>query len=143
MGDAGAHIHGAKVVLMIGARLLVLRRDHTPGIAFPGMLDLPGGGIEPEEDGRACALREVHEEVGLRLGRDDLRAERIVAGQAGPFATYLALMPGAAEADIRFGGEGEGWCLMAPDRFVRAPDAIGSLVAAVTGYLRAGLIPAA
>lgn len=35
--------------------------------------DLPGGGVEPGEDARSAALREIQEEIGLTLPADKLR----------------------------------------------------------------------
>jgi 8-oxo-dGTP pyrophosphatase MutT (NUDIX family) len=49
--------------------LLVTRR--APGLrAHAGQWALPGGRIEPGESAVEGALRELHEEVGLDLGRD-------------------------------------------------------------------------
>ena len=52
------------------ACLLVTRR--SAGLrAHPGQLAFPGGRLEPGEDALAGALREMHEEVGLRCQLGD------------------------------------------------------------------------
>ncbi|WP_162869177.1 NUDIX domain-containing protein, partial [Escherichia coli] len=40
---------GAKIALLCDGRLLVYQRDDKPGIPWPGMWDLPGGGRENGE----------------------------------------------------------------------------------------------
>ncbi|KAG5182413.1 hypothetical protein JKP88DRAFT_318985 [Tribonema minus] len=47
--------------------LLVIRRADNAADAWSGHIALPGGRRARGEDGLACAVREVHEEVGLRV----------------------------------------------------------------------------
>jgi 8-oxo-dGTP pyrophosphatase MutT (NUDIX family) len=51
---------GARVMLVDGDKVLLIRHGYVPGWSFPG------GGIEPGETAEACALREVVEETGYR-----------------------------------------------------------------------------
>ena len=131
---------GAKVAVMIGARLLVIRRDQKPGILFPGLLDIPGGGIEAGETAHEAALRETWEEVGLRLSPDQLTGARQVPGVTGDIAAFAACLPEQAEGEIVFGDEGQGWCLMLPGDFAEHPEAVPLLAKLVAGFARDGLL---
>lgn len=54
-----------------GAELLLIRRARDERDPWSGHMALPGGHRQPEDpDLVATALRETHEEVGLRLDRD-------------------------------------------------------------------------
>ncbi|WP_246107505.1 NUDIX domain-containing protein [Puniceibacterium confluentis] len=116
---------GAKVMLFVGDRLLVIRRDHTPGIPFPGFLDFPGGGREGAETPEDCVLREAEEEIGLRLNRHQLVWRQPYDSAEGQrswfFAAHVAI---AAAGQVRFGDEGVGWTLILPPDYLGRADAI-------------------
>lgn len=59
-----ANPNAASVVLIDGERVLLIQRARAP---YFGMWTLPGGRLEPGEDAEACAIREVHEELGLNV----------------------------------------------------------------------------
>ncbi|MCT4558838.1 MAG: NUDIX domain-containing protein [Pelagimonas sp.] len=127
--------HGAKVMLFIGPRILVLRRDHTPGIPWPGGLDLPGGGREGCETPVECVIRETREEVGIALRRQDLIHVHRRQSAAGTSHFFAAHLPKHTEHDISFGNEGIGWWLMTPQAYVAHPDAIPPFAEIVRSYL--------
>jgi len=52
-------------VLRHQGHVLWLRRAKAPGL---GLLDLPGGFVDPDEDLEAAITRELREELGLRVG---------------------------------------------------------------------------
>ncbi|SNR48939.1 NUDIX domain-containing protein [Puniceibacterium sediminis] len=116
---------GAKLLLYVGASLLVIRRDHTPGIPFPGFLDFPGGGREGGEGPEDCVLRETWEEVGLSLDPVQLVWRSPHEPGGGPRSWFFAAhLDDSVVQDVRFGGEGTGWSLMPPDEYLDRGDAI-------------------
>jgi len=71
------------------ASVILLRRQKKPGTGYEVFLlrrrkgasfmasafVFPGGGAEPDEDARTCAARELFEESGVLLARDDVHGE--------------------------------------------------------------------
>lgn len=114
----GAAFGGAKLALYLGDQLAVILRDATPGLIFADHWDLPGGGREGRETPQGCALRECHEELGLLVPKS-----AIVWGQSFPEEEavkwfFVAQMPKAAVADVRFGNEGQRWRMIGEDEFI-------------------------
>ena len=128
---------GAKLILFLGRDLLVLRRDHRPGIPWPGYLDLPGGGREGGESAEACALRETREEVGLWLEPRDLQWRRFYEAPR-PVWFFAAWLPPARVREVVFGDEGLGWSLMVPEEFAAHADAIPHFAERVGTVLEEG-----
>lgn len=63
----------ARVVLVDTADRVLLIEGHDPSRPQDGWWWFtPGGGLEPGESLLACAVREVHEETGLRLDAESL-----------------------------------------------------------------------
>lgn len=115
---------GAKLILFIGEQLLVIRRDHSKGIPWPGYLDWPGGGREDGEAPETCALRETREEVGLMIDPAEIVWRNSHQRPHGRVWFFVAHMPAKAAADIVFGDEGLGWGLIEPSEFLSRSDAI-------------------
>lgn len=122
----GAHFDGAKIVLLIGGRLLTLLRDDIPTITYPGWWDMPGGGREGDESPEACVLRETHEEFGLVLDPSALvwRARFASPTTGGQSWWFAASLPEGAKDEIVFGDEGQGWLLMSPEAWLAHPRAV-------------------
>jgi 8-oxo-dGTP diphosphatase len=114
---------GAKLVLFLGTRIVVIRRDDIPGLPFPGCLDLPGGMREPGETPEETVLRETREELGLSLAPDDLVAPVFYAEPKRAWF-FEAHLPAMLEREIVFGNEGQGWWMMDPHDFAVAQDAV-------------------
>ncbi len=61
----GTPIAGVSAVLTnLSGDVLLLRHSYGPPVWA-----LPGGGLKPGEDPEACIRREVHEELGIKLGK--------------------------------------------------------------------------
>lgn len=65
------HRFAAIAVLDSRGWLLMQERDDD-AVHDPGRWGYPGGDLEPGEDFAAAAVRELHEETGLRVGRERL-----------------------------------------------------------------------
>lgn len=114
---------GAKTILFLGCDIAVIRRDDIAGIDYPGCLDLPGGGREGAETPEACALRELQEELGLRLAPSDLVWRRLYTAPIRAWF-FAARLPAEDARDVRFGDEGQGWQLMPPRAYAASADAV-------------------
>nr|WP_261368258.1 NUDIX hydrolase [Pseudosulfitobacter koreense] len=115
---------GAKLALFIGARLAVIRRDDDPRIPWPDYFDLPGGGREGDESPLACALRETHEELGLRVPPEAVAWGKRFDEDTGDKWFFAAHLPEEAGAQIVLGDEGQSWHLMTPQAFIAHPRAV-------------------
>lgn len=65
--EAGVLIRVAGVILHWEGRVLLQHRDDNPEIVWPGHWAVFGGHIEPGEEPEEAALRELAEELELRL----------------------------------------------------------------------------
>lgn len=126
---------GAKLALFLGDQLVVILRDDTPTIPFPGHWDLPGGGREAGEAPATCALRETAEEIGLTLLPADLTYGRRYDTAEGVVWFFAAHLPAARAGDIRFGDEGQGWELMTPAAYLAHDLAVPSFQTRLRHYL--------
>ena len=135
---------GAKAALFCGDALLACLRDDRPGLPWPGMWDLPGGGRDGNETAETCLLRELQEEFGLRLPATRLIFRAVFPGlvdPARPAVFFAGHITRAEVAAVRFGAEGQGWALMLIDDFLNHPKAIPGLKARVRRALTALAIP--
>ena len=112
---------GAKAALFCGASVLVYLRDEKPGLRWPGLWDLPGGGREGEEGPEDCLLRELEEEFGLRLSAERLVWRRVFPSMiaTGRESVFFGGWLSVDEvARVTFGDEGQGWELMPVEGFL-------------------------
>ena len=115
---------GAKAALFCGASVLVYLRDEKPGLRWPGLWDLPGGGREGLESPEDCLLRELWEEFGLQLPADRLVWRGVFPSMVdeGREAVFFGGWLSVDEvASVRFGDEGQGWELMPVEGFLEHP----------------------
>ncbi|MFT4149872.1 MAG: NUDIX hydrolase [Paracoccaceae bacterium] len=118
---------GAKIALLHGVHIVTILRDDRPDIPFPNHWDLPGGGREGDETPEACALREVEEELCLRLSPGDIIWRREYTGSppARVRSWFLvARMTDAQLARIRLGDEGQCWQSVELARFLAMETAV-------------------
>jgi 8-oxo-dGTP diphosphatase len=138
----GTAFSGTKIALIHGKSTVAYLRDAKPGIPFPGMWDLPGGGREGEESPTDCALREVEEEFGLSLNSADVVfVERYPSITGGLDTYFCAINIGQSEVDsIVFGEEGQRWELMPVVDFLRHEKAVPQLKTRLRAAADAGLM---
>ena len=135
----GASFGGAKIAAMLGDALLAYRRDDKAGIPFPGMIDLPGGGRENDENPAECVLRELAEEFGITLRAERLHYHRsyLLTDGATVSHFFAARLTEAEVAAVQFGDEGQDWALMPAADFIADGDAVPKLREWLTHYLAA------
>ena len=88
--------------------------------------DRPGGGREGQETPVQCALRELDEEFGLHLSPQALTGRAFPSHSAPGLMSWLfaGQISAAQIAAIRFGDEGQGWCMMPVADYLTHPRAI-------------------
>jgi 8-oxo-dGTP diphosphatase len=129
---------GAKIALIHEDRLIAYKRDDKPGIPFPGLWDLPGGGREGDESPVECALRELEEEFSIRIEPERIHwAREYPRSKPEVPVTYLFVgtVTKAEIEAIQFGDEGERWEMMRIDDFIKRPDAVVRLQKRLRDYL--------
>lgn len=133
-----AAFNGAKLLLTHGDRLLTCLRDDRPDIPFPAHWDLPGGGREGQEAPVQCALRELDEEFGLHLSPQALTGRAFPSHSAPGLMSWLfaGQISAAQIAAIRFGYEGQGWCMMPVADYLTHPRAIPHFCRWITAMRR-------
>ncbi|KIX17671.1 NUDIX hydrolase [Paracoccus sp. 228] len=133
-----AAFNGAKLLLTHGDRLLTCLRDDRPDIPFPAHWDLPGGGREGQEAPVQCALRELDEEFGLHLSPQALTGRAFPSHSAPGLMSWLfaGQISAAQIAAIRFGNEGQGWCMMPVADYLTHPRAIPHFCRWITAMRR-------
>ena len=126
---------GAKMALYIGDQLAVILRDDLPGLPYAGLWDFPGGGREGDESPLECALRECHEELGLKVTRAAVEWEYAFVEDGQDKWFCVARLPATAVDDVVFGDEGQRWELMSTQQFLTHPKAIPFLQERLRVYL--------
>ena len=126
---------GAKMALYIGDQLAVILRDDLPGLPYAALWDFPGGGREGEEGPLECALRECHEELGLKVPREAVVWEYAFVEDGQDKWFCVGRLPASAEDDVVFGDEGQRWELMSTQQFLTHPKAIPFLQERLRVYL--------
>lgn len=133
----GAPFNGAKAALICGSDLVAFRRDTRPDIAWPGRIDLPGGGREPGESPISCVIREIREEIGLSLPRERFRWARAYAVEDGadPVWFLTARIDVSETKGLRLSDEGQACWMMPVAAFRTNPQVVPSLRARLGDYV--------
>ncbi|MEV7381939.1 NUDIX domain-containing protein [Streptomyces lydicus] len=128
----------------------VLAARMSPSTAAPGHWQLPGGSVEPPQDGAVLdesalagqAARELAEELGIGAAAEELKLWVVTRGENGSIGlTYLA--PALPEATLRaaFTAAAEAECVQGRDPeldnivLVRSPDELAGLAGPHADYL--------
>lgn len=133
------HFTGAKVALINGDKILLIRRDDKPNLPYANMLDFPGGGREHDETPFACIAREVREELGIELHPSSIvytEAKPSIAVAGAVVYFMVGRIADEEIAKIAFGDEGQSWQMMPIDEYLRRKDAIVHQQARLAEYLR-------
>lgn len=125
---------GAKVALFVGSRLLITLRDDFEGLPYPGLWDFPGGGREAGETPEQTVLREVEEEVGLRLPESSLIWKRFYPAnylrgtdqEGARVCFFVAKVHADMAGQVVFGDEGQGWAFVSLKGFMGLPHVVPS-----------------
>lgn len=135
MGAENTTFGGAKLILLIGGKLLVIHRDNRTDIPWPDHLDFPGGGREGDETPELCVLRETREEIGLCLSASDLVWRVQAPGPQGVSVFFAAEFGPDRASEIRLGDEGQSWDLIPPYTYFNHPRAIPHFADRLSDYL--------
>lgn len=127
--------HGAKLALFIGDDLAVILRDDRAGIPWADCWDLPGGGREGDETPIECALRETHEELGLRVDPDAIVWGKRFGDDCDAKWLFAVHLSADIAAEIQLGDEGQRWTLMGVAEYLEHPKTITHLGDRLRVYL--------
>lgn len=136
--DFRMSFHGAKLAILVGDQVVTLLRDDLPGLDYANCWDLPGGGREGDETPVECVLRELREELGLILTRDDLHHDFECQSPAGTSWFFVSNQALFDPSLVNFGTEGQGWKLASTDWFLNDARAVPILVTRLGNYLKKG-----
>ena len=134
--------NGAKGLIFIGDKMIVYRRDDKTDYS-PLCIDLPGGGREAEESPFDTFKREVKEEFGIDIEKDDVKYSCTIPSVMEPNkkSYFIVAKPLKVKAeDIVFGDEGIEWFLMSPNEFITRADGIERQQKRVNNYLNGKII---
>lgn len=133
--------NGAKGIVLLEDKMLVYRRDNKTNYE-PLHIDLPGGGREENESPFATFKREVKEEFGLDISREEIVFSCTIPSIMTPEKISFFIVAQARKVkseDVIFGSEGLEWFLMTPEEFINRPDGIKRQQERVGKYLSGDL----
>lgn len=132
---------GSKGLVYIGDKIIVYRRDNKTN-SSPGYLDLPGGGSEKDESPFETFKREVMEEFGIVIKREDIIASFRQNSflNIGTKTFFIVAKTKFNKKDIVFGNEGSEWMLMTVEEFISRPDGIEKQQNRVREYMQGEMV---
>lgn len=137
--EVDERLFGSKVLLYIGEKVLVYRRDGNTSF-LQHCIDLFGGAAEEGESAYDTLAREVREELGLTLPKESVVYAKKYASTLSPgtYAWFVVARLGvSAEKNIVFGDEGEDYYFMTIDDYLACTDAWSLLQERTKEYLKA------
>lgn len=110
----GAHV----LILDPSGALILQQRDNNPGTKNPGTISAWGGGVE-EGNPIDTAIREMHEELSLKLRSSDLTFWRqyckTAAVHTEDLEVHLFILNYRIDPSTLTVNEGAGYCIVRPD----------------------------
>lgn len=130
---------GSKIALINGDEVLVTQRDDKQGLSFPGMWEFPGGAREGSETPLECAIREVHEELGIELNPNSVSWEKVYPSVQDPNKRAYFFVANITQEEISrivFGDEGQGWKMLKFNEVLTEPNFIEQFKGRLKDYLQ-------
>lgn len=130
--------NGAKGLVFLKDKILTYRRDYKTDNK-PCLIDLPGGGREGDESPFDTFKREIKEEFGIEIKKDNIEFSCTVNSIIEPDKKSYFIITKPLKfkpTDIVFGNEGIEWFLMTPEEFVSRSDGIERQQKRVANYLK-------
>lgn len=118
--------------------VVTVLRDDYAHISNPGLWEVPGGGIEPEDGLQAtkCATRELSEELNILLNENAIIwSARYEVCPGGYYTFHVAKVCLSAIRNMQLGNEGQECTVMPTATFLRRPDAVKAHKAGLSNYL--------
>jgi len=135
------NFNGAKGLVFLGNQIIAYRRD-TNTKNFPGSIDMIGGGRAGDESPFETFKREVKEEIGLDIKKDDIRFSCPFQSHDDPrkVSFFFVTKPlKFNKSDVRFGDEGTECLMMTPEEFISRSDGIERQQKRVKDYLEGNI----
>ena len=129
--------HGVKIALLHDDTILVHLRDDKPGLFNANMWDCPGGGREGDESPSDCAIREVNEELEIKLDPEQIIWERWYPAQKDPSqkAVFMVARINQTDIDNVVLHEGQKWEMFQIERFLSDEQVVAHLQTRLKDYL--------
>ena len=132
IGSSKATVQVAGALLVHPDRKVLLHhRDDTPEISNPGKWALFGGHIEPGETTEAAIVREIWEELQLRISEPQLYT--VLQGAKSTYFMYLVEVTESLDEMVL--GEGQGFDYYTPEEALSALDLSSSARVVLEMYL--------
>ncbi|MGE5298910.1 MAG: NUDIX domain-containing protein [Acidobacteriota bacterium] len=131
---------GVKIALINNDQLLMIQRDDKPGLRYAGLWDFPGGGREDSETPEECVIREVNEELAIRLTPEQITYQKVHAAMHDPKLNAYFMVAEISDKDIKnivFGNEGQGWRMLSLDEFMNSNEVVEPLKGRLKTYFDA------
>lgn len=120
------NFNGVKGLVFIDDKIVAYRRDNKTK-SYPLYIDLPGGGKEDVESAFETFQREVKEEFGIGIEKDDITyAKQYISQMDSSKESYFIVVKtkNIKGGDIIFGNEGLEYFLFTLEEYLKLEDSI-------------------
>lgn len=100
-------VNSTSAILVYKNKILLFLRDDIPTISDPNTWNLPGGEIEEGEDFQAGCIREIEEEVNIKLDGLTQIDEFTWPGKTTKHKSYFKKLTDEEAQSARLGNEGQ------------------------------------